>query len=181
MDSKKNLAKSKVLYNSESEDDEENELNKTETINQVTPSLEQNAPSNQDSPNEIKVKVTKEKVKHICSECKKEFARKWFLDRHISELRCEVIREKTKQRDIEVRAREMKDKEKEERRIKREEKKRLKEAEEIRLQKEEMKKQKKMQREQPVQAVHQAVHQPVQPVHQIQQPKPIRPSIKISF
>lgn len=167
----KSKLKSKVLYDSDIEDETENEIIENHTIDKPTPSLEQIAPSSQDTSKEITVKVSKDKPKHICSECKKEFARKWFLDRHISELRCEVIREKTKQRDIEIKAKEMKDKEKEERRIKREEKKRLKEAQGLRQQKEEIKIQKKKI----------ATQQPIQTIQPIQQPKPIRPLVKISF
>lgn len=171
MGSKKNLVKSKVLYDSESDDDDIKEEVENDTIITEAPSLEQTTPSNKDA---ICKKVKKEKPQHICSNCNKVFARKWFLDRHIDELRCNVIREKTKEENIKLKAIEMKEAEKQQKKMLREERKKMKDALEYKMI---LAKEKELKRKKD-----EEFKQPTQPL-EIVKPIPIKPTsgFKICF
>lgn len=141
----------KILYNSENEDTENEDGNQSigEDQPKITPSSKKTAPSSkkskqikeqqvsqpelkEDKPKkERPIKEEKEKQVHQCPECYMVFTRNAFLNKHIQELRCPVYRDIAKRKEMELKEIEQQLNEKMLKIKKRQEKKQLKEMEQI--------------------------------------------------
>ena len=98
----------KILYNSEDEEDISEQEQEIKNI-QDAPSSTPPAPSLNLSKNRKKIinsnipdEIIDDKPKFKCELCNKEFARNAFLQKHINELRCNVKREQTKKVEDEL-------------------------------------------------------------------------------
>lgn len=117
----------KILYDSNSESDEST-MEEIKTVEKA-PKIKNLAPKHKiEEPQIIQQKKDKidEPKQYFCQHCNTAFTRNTFLNKHINELRCKVLREQTKLEHIKLQEIKKEQDQKEMRRLKRIEKQRIK-------------------------------------------------------